>query len=284
MSDEAHEREGGRAAAKRALRNAASPLVGYFDRRFQDVHDHVERLPFDRLEAILHQELKDARAEVAADTDTIAELSFTLERFADLFTARMEQLAGQFARVQRTGTSEHDAMAVELPFAFAAAADLERGATVATIGDSDGSLSIGLAALGLQVTAVDPGGSAAHPDVAIVDERVDDWIGPAQPLEAVFALSSTNPPPGSDRLQARDTLAAFQKWIRPTGLLVIAFPLDDVGGTRAGNLEELLADWDVEWEAHFEQDQKGAWRRVDERPARGVAVLRATHAPEPPTA
>jgi hypothetical protein len=275
MSDEAREPEGGRAAAKRALRNAASPFVGYFDRRFQDLHDHVDRLPFDRLEAVLRQELKDARVDVAADTDTIAELSFTLERFADLFTARMEQLAGQLARVPRHSGEERTAKAVELPFAFAAAGDLERGAAVATVGDADGALSIGLAALGLRVTAVDAGGAATHPDVVVVDQRVEDWAGPAQPIDAVFALTSTNPLADAERGPTREMLPAFHKWIRPTGLLVLAVPLDAETGAGQGNLDDLLADWDVEREAYFERDARGVWRRTAEAPATGVTVLRA---------
>ena len=274
MSDEAHVPEGGRAAAKRALRGAASPFIGYFDRRFQDVHEHVDRLPFDRLEAVLRQELKEARAEVAADTDTIAELSFTLERFADLFTARMEQLAAQLGRLPRDRGVEHSSKTVELPFAFAAAADLERGARVATIRDDDGAISTGLAALGLHVTAVDPGDADVHPDVLVVDERVDDWVGPVQPLDAVFALTSSAPTE-ADRRPTREMLAGFHKWIRPTGLLVLAVPLDAEHRVRAGSLDDLLTDWDVEREAHFEQDARGAWRRTAEAAATGVTVLRA---------
>jgi hypothetical protein len=275
MSEEAHVPEDRRSAAKRALRGAAGPFVGYFDRRFQDVHDHLDRLPFDRLEAVLRQELKDARAEVAADTDTIAELSFTLERFADLFTGRMEHLAAQLARLPADRGLERGSEVVELPFAFAAAADLERGATVATIRDDGGFLSTGLAALGLRVTAVDSGGAATHPDVTVVDDRTYDWVGPAQPLDAVFALTSTASPPDADPRPGRELLDAFHKWIRPTGLLVLAVRFDSGSGARSESLGDLLTDWDVEREAHFEQDGQGAWRRAAEAPATGVTVVRA---------
>ena len=262
-------------AAKRAVRGAAKPFVGYFDRRFQDVHDHLDRLPVDQLEAVLRQELAQTRTDVAADTDTIAELSFTLERFADLFTARMEQLAGHLARVPGQAAAEHGSKVVELPFAFATAADLEREARVATIRDDDESLSTGLAALGLQVTAVDPEGALAHPDVVVVDERVDDWVGPAQPLDAVFALTSARRPV-ADARPSRELLACLHKWIGPTGLLVLAVPVDSEHGGGAESIDDLLTDWDVEREAHFEQDRRGAWRRIAGAPASGLTVLRAT--------
>ena len=274
MTDENYRPEGRRSAAKRAILGAASPFVGYFDRRFQDVHEHLDQLPIERLESVFLHELSQTRTDVAADTDTIAELAFTLERFADLFTSRMEQLAGQLAGVPRAGTPEHSSKVAELPFAFGTAADLERGAAVATIGD-DSSLSIGLAALGLHVTALDPATSITHPDVVVVDEHVDDWVGPAQPLDAVFALTPTTAVTDAATRPRRELLAGFQKWLRPTGLLVFAVRLDPERGARREHLDELLADWDVEREAHFEQDARGAWRRAAEAPATGVTVLRA---------
>ena len=60
---------------------------------FQDLHDHLDDEPdLEKLAADLRSELSRARADVAADADTIAELAFTLERFSDLFTARMEEI------------------------------------------------------------------------------------------------------------------------------------------------------------------------------------------------
>jgi hypothetical protein len=262
-------------AARRAVRGAAKPFVGYFDHRFQDLHDHLDKLPFDQLDAVLRQELAQTRTDVAADTDTIAELSFTLERFADLFTARMEQLAGHLARLSGPAGAEHGSKVMELPFAFATAADLEREARVATIRDDDGSLSTGLAALGLQVTAVDPDGAVTHPDVVVVEERVDDWVGPAQPLDAVFALTRATRSLDDSR-PGREEIACFHKWIRPTGLLVLAVHVAAEDGARAEDLDRLLTDWDVEREAHFERDGRGAWRRIARPPTTGLTVLRAT--------
>lgn len=266
---------GRRSAAKRALLGAASPVIGYFDRRFQDVHEHLDdKSQFDRLADDLREELSRTRADVAADTDTIVELSFTLERFADLFTTRMEELADHIAVAARYDGRELGSNIVELPFAFAAAADIERGAAVATIAD-DGRLSIGLAALGLQVTAIDPSATITHPDVAAVDERVDDWVGPAEPFAAVFALTPRSAPLHGAPRPAREAIERFRKWLRPTGLLVLAVRLDPDDGVRSEDLQGLLADWDVEREALFAEDAGGAWRRAADVPTSGVAVVRA---------
>jgi hypothetical protein len=267
---------GRRSAAKRALVSAAGPLVGYFDRRFQDLHDHLDDQPrLDRLAAELRDELNRTRTEVAADADTIVELSFTLERFADLFTTRMEEIARHIAGDARSGGRELGSTIVEVPFAFAAAADIERGAAVGTIGD-DGRLSIGLAALGLHVTAIEPSATIAHPDVAVVDERFDDWAGPGQPFAAVFALTPAGVPPHGEAKPSREALEHFRKWLRPTGLLVLAVRLDPDAGIRSEDLDDLLGDWDVERDARFEEDAGGAWRRAAGVSTSGVAVVRAT--------
>lgn len=268
-------------AAKRALLGAASPLVGYFDRRFQELHERIDRIEridhqpaLDRLADQLRRELSQTRADVAADTDTIAELAFTLERFADLFTARMEELAGQFAAAGRGSGPHLDSSVVELPFVFAAAAGLERGANVSAIGD-DGRLSTGLAALGLRVTALEPNAEISHPEVAVMDEPVRDWVGPSEPFDAVFVLSPTSALRQAPLSEARATVDRFHKWLRPTGLLLLAVVLDADDGIEGEQLDQLLADWDVERDAYFEHDTAGAWRRVAEVPAVGVALVRA---------
>jgi hypothetical protein len=275
MADDVQRPEGRRSAARRALLGAASPLVGYFDRRFQELHEHIDHQPaLDQLAEQVRHELSRTRTDVAADTDTIAELAFTLERFADLFTARMEELAGHFTAAARAGGTDFDSSIVELPFAFAAAAGLERGANVAAIGD-DGRLAVGLSALGLRVTAMEPAAGIAHPDIAIVDEPVGDWVGPSEPFDGVFVLSPVSDR-SNDRAGATQAIVErVQKWLRPTGLLAVAVLLDADEAAAGDLLDQLLADWDVERDAYFEHDSGGAWRRVDEVPEVGLALVRA---------
>jgi hypothetical protein len=268
--------EGRRSAAKRALRGAASPFVGYFDRRFQDVHEHVDRQPrLDQLAADLRRELSQTRADVAADTDTIAELAFTLERFADLFTMRMEELAGEFAAGARAPDGELASTVVELPFAFASAAELEQGAAAVTIGDA-GRLSIGLTALGLDVTALEPAARITHPDVDILTERVDEWGGPGAPLDAIFALTPALDASAAPTRPVRERLDLFRKWLRPAGLLVLGIRAGGGQGMEVADVEETLADWDIARREWFAQDAGGAWRRSGDESRAGVLLVQAT--------
>jgi hypothetical protein len=281
MDDDAQQPEWQRSPAKRALRGAARPFLGFFDKRFEGLHEHLDQHRPDvaHLEAVMHgrfehvlRELRDTRTDVAADTDTIAELAFTLERFADLFTVRMEEIAGQIAATTQS-PSQVDSTVVELPFAFAAAAALERGATAATIAD-DGRLSIGLAALGLQVTALEPTRDISHPDVAVVDERAADWGGPSEPFHAVFVLTAASYP-ASDSRAVREKLDLVHKWLRPSGSLVLGARVDG-DPDLAGDDEDALPDWDVERRARFGQDRTGAWRRFDDVAGTSIVLIRAT--------
>jgi hypothetical protein len=275
MEDDVQRSERRRSAAERALRGAASPFLGYFDRRFQDVHDHLDDRPaLEQLAAEFRRELSQTRADVAADTDTIAELAFTLERFADLFTMRMEELARQLGPSGTPGADLGTGL-VELPFAFATAAHLERGASAATIGD-DGRLSIGLAALGLEVTAVEPAARIVHPDVAVVTARFDEWAGTTEPLDAVFALAGDQRSPGSERPATREELDHFRKALQPTGVLVLGIRVGAEAGSGGEDVDDLFADWDVERRERFVQDAGGAWRRSDAASQPGILVVRAT--------
>ena len=263
-------------SSKRALRGVVRPVVGYFDNRFQDLHNHLDAQPaLERLTSAMHErfdhlrtDLQQTRQDVASDADTIAELAFTLERFADLFTARMEELAAAFRPAEPTAATA----VVELPFAFAAAGTLEAGAAVATL-DGDARLLAGLAALGLQVTAL--GRTARdqrHPDVVVVDETIDTWAGPGAPLDAVFLLST---PEGAGRAE----IDRCHKLLAPGGFLVAAVPLE--AGAAADQLEARFGDWRVERRDVFAPigGTGGTWRRepadVAQAAPGAIALVRA---------
>ncbi len=270
----------GNAASRRAVRGIVRPFVGYFDHRFQDLHDHLDTQPaLEALTRTMHErfdnlrtDLQGTRDDVAADADTIAELAFTLERFADLFTARMEELAAAFRPEDQTA----DSSVVELPFAYAAAGTLDaaQGAavTVATV-DGDARLPVGLAALGLRVTALGrPARGLRHPDVTAVDEPLDQWAGPGDPFDAVFALSPAASASG------RGLVDRCHKLLDPSGFLVLAVPLG--AGPPREQLDELLTEWNIERSEVFAPVGDGDWRRREStdvaQPAPGgIALVRA---------
>jgi hypothetical protein len=283
-------------SAKRAAKRAARPFVGYFDRRFQDLHDHLDRqrLPSD-LNARLDQVValsRQTREEVADDADTIAELAFTLERFADLFTARMEEIVETMLSVG-PGGAPIDAHVVELPFAYAIADALPAGSHVATLTADGGPLALALASLGLRVTALDAAGMpSGHPNIAVVDDPVERWTGPSRPLHAVFALSTVaglgldreDPPDDLDRR----VVDLFHKWLQPDGLLVLTLPFGDWSvGRRTRtyddhHLIDLLRDWEIREQRVMERVDAHVWRLVespDATSAAGMALIRATPRP-----
>lgn len=285
-----------RSGAKRAAVGVARPLVGYFDRRFQDLHDHLDRLPpppdptarLDEVVALMRQ----TREDVAGDADTIAELAFTLERFSDLFTARMEEIVETMFTALGPGGASIDAHVVELPFAYAAADALPAGAGVATFGGDDGPLPLALASLGLRVTAFAAGLPAGHPNLTVVEQPVDQWSGPAEPLDAIFALSAVAGL-GLERDEPVDDLDRqvvdrFRKWLRPEGQIVLTVPFGEWSvGRRSrtydeGHLAELLTDWRIEARRTVERIDDHVWRVVepDDTPSRaGMALVRATPRP-----
>ena len=280
MGDDVQRSEGLRPPAKRILRGAARPVAGYFNRRFEDVHTHIDNpAGLQHLEAVMHgrfehllRELGDVRTEIAADADTVAELAFTLERFADLFTARMEEIAAQITAARSPARLE--ATAAHFPFAFAAASALEPGATVATVGD-DGALSNGLTALGLQVTALEPAAAIPHADIGLVTGPLANWEGPREPLDAIFDLTGAIQA-APDTSPTRERLDLFRKWLDPSGLLVLGTRAVRGRSTATDDGTDLLSDWDIERRALLEQDAGGAWRHSDEISQDGIVLVRAT--------
>src|SRR5262249_58800511 len=59
MGDDVQRPEGERSSAKRMLRNAARPFVGYFNRRFEDLHTHVDNpASLQHVEAVMHRRVQ----------------------------------------------------------------------------------------------------------------------------------------------------------------------------------------------------------------------------------
>lgn len=282
-----------RSGPKRAALSAARPLIGYFDHRFQELHDHIDRLQLgNELNARVDQLVSmtaEAREEVAADADIVAELAFTLERFADLFVARMDHTVDKLTWANSVAEGRASRM-IELPFAYGAASTLPVGASVATIDPVDERLPVTLGSLGLQVTALGVEDPIGHPNVVTVDQPLEQWDGPRQRLDAIFAISeiatlgSNEDEPGRDL--DRRMLDLFRKWLSPSGVLVLTVPY---GPWAPGppsrtyddpHLDELLTDWEVEERRVVERVDDRNWMVVDSAEARrsspaGVALVRA---------
>ena len=86
-----------------SLRSATRPITEYFDKRFTDLHGHLDhRLDaiearLERLEQLLGGLESAQRVEAAATKlDRFDEVDARLQRFADEFAARAERLAAAY--------------------------------------------------------------------------------------------------------------------------------------------------------------------------------------------
>jgi hypothetical protein len=81
-----------RSRAKQALRAIGGPLVVYSDRRFAGVHEHLDER-IDRLGVEMGDRFDQLHVMLASETEILSELSLSLQRFAELFIDRVEELS-----------------------------------------------------------------------------------------------------------------------------------------------------------------------------------------------
>jgi hypothetical protein len=77
-----------RKGAKDSLRVVASPLLAYFDRRFQDVYDRLD----ERLDRLYER--------VATEVETISEMTLGMQRFVDVSGQQIDDLIAQIDRLR----------------------------------------------------------------------------------------------------------------------------------------------------------------------------------------
>jgi len=258
---------GGTRRMRRPIRVVAGPVLGYVDRRLQDLYDRVdERLNF----------LYDR---VATEVETISELTLGMQRFVDVSAGQIDEmlvgvreLVDSMERIVPSvglaGAASAGPAPVEVAFALAASAHLEPGARALVGGAAGGGLAVSLASLGFHVTTVGerPAG-VSHRDLEEVVTPLDDWEGPADPFDAVFLLSrwwecDTGP---ASVAPHRGLLDLCRKWLTPGGQLVASFPgHDSTAGdtTGAEHRDALLDDWEVVERRLFVSHDAATWEAV----------------------
>ncbi len=135
---------GGRRVAKESLRALASPMLAYFDKRFQEAYDRID----DRMNELYSR--------VATEVETMSEMTIVMQRFLDLAGAQVEDaVAGiKEARASAAGDGPSDA---ELVFAVAAVGRMRSGARILHVG-TDRGLPATLRAIGYDVSTLDLSG------------------------------------------------------------------------------------------------------------------------------
>lgn len=81
---------------------------------------------------------------------------------------------------------------VELPYVMGALSDLPAGSRILDIGCAESTLSLTLASLGYDVTALDPRGYPfIHPNLTVLRRRLDELVpGDQPPYDAIVSLSA----------------------------------------------------------------------------------------------
>jgi uncharacterized coiled-coil protein SlyX len=107
VGDDTTQPAAGTSAPHGALRRIGAPVLGYFDRRFSELHADLERraadldarLPAPDEVAELRALLTETQRELARQRDALAELADALERFGRSFAERADDVAATFAQL-----------------------------------------------------------------------------------------------------------------------------------------------------------------------------------------
>jgi SAM-dependent methyltransferase len=146
----------------------------------------------------------------------------------------------------------------EVPYAFRALAAVPARARVLDVGAAESSMSLSLATLGYDVTAVDPRPNPlSHERLLVVTARIEDWSENAD-FDAVLCLSTIEhvglgvyDQPASDNRDDLAAMARMRELTRPGGLFVLTTAVGPASVSEQGRvydragLDELLQGWEV---------------------------------------
>jgi len=155
------------------------PVLDYFDKRFQALHDHLE------------ERLSRLEGHVATEVETISELTLGMQRFVGTTVLQVTELISALRDLPATSET-----ATVLSFALAAGRALPEGALVLETGWPGPTLADTLVLLQHSVVRLDAG-------------ELEGWTGSDRPLDAVFAAGAAHD------VLAPDRLDLFRKWLRP---------------------------------------------------------------------
>lgn len=185
---------------------------------------------------------------------------------------------------------------VEVPFVYRALAGVPAAGRVLDVGCAESTVAFSLAALGLDVLALDQRGyPLQHANLCVIQEDIAKWKGPGPgTLDAVVCLSSLehfglnayNSGTHDPDLDY-EAVQQFRAWLKKGGRLVLTAPygrpavsdFERVFG--AAQLDRLLAGWQVKERLVYARYGNTEWRQVDEAAepwpegVRGVVLIHA---------
>ena len=182
----------------------------------------------------------------------------------------------------------------ELPYTFAAVARVPAGGKVLDVGATESTVSLSLATLGYEVTAIDPRPNPlSHERLHTVVGRIEE-LEATDEFDAVICLSTIEHlgtgDYGEPEAEERVDLAAMERMhaaAKPDALLVLTTsvarePRDEPRAYDRAGLDELLEGWTVEDLTLVQRRGATAWDRIEgpieelEPESETVAMITAT--------
>jgi SAM-dependent methyltransferase len=165
----------------------------------------------------------------------------------------------------------------ELPFTFGEVAKVPPPARVLDVGSSESPVTLGLATLGYQVTAVDPRGYAfPHPNLSVAAVEAQD-LDDHDPFDLVVMLSTIEHVGIGHYVDAHDDTADFRvmervaQLVRPGARLVLTTPFGNAAQDEVQRiydpvrLTKLLDGWTPDVVRILERASSTQWDVVADR-------------------
>lgn len=184
----------------------------------------------------------------------------------------------------------------EIPFVFRQLAGLPVGSRILDVGSTESTVSLSLASLGYEVTAVDPRPyPLSHPQLTTFQGPIAEFRGD-QPFDVVILLSSIEHfGVGAYALTEEDdgdlqAMERVRELTRPGARLILTTPYGDAATTPlertygVERLAQLLEGWKVEEQSYLTRETPTVWRWSPElSDLRGdhVVLVSATRTGEP---
>jgi SAM-dependent methyltransferase len=166
----------------------------------------------------------------------------------------------------------------EIPYAFRALSRVAPGARILDVGATESTVSLSLASLGYDVTAIDPRPNPlSHERLHTVVGQIEEWNSDSE-FDAVLCLSTIEhlgtgeyDQEGTERRIDLDAMKRMHELTKPGGALVLTTAVGGASSNessrvydRAG-LDELLEGWEVEDLTLLQRKDATSWMTIDEQ-------------------
>jgi 2-polyprenyl-3-methyl-5-hydroxy-6-metoxy-1,4-benzoquinol methylase len=166
----------------------------------------------------------------------------------------------------------------EIPYAFRALSRVVAGARILDVGATESTVSLSLATLGYEVTAIDPRPNPlSHERLNTIVGQIEDWDTDSE-FDAVLCLSTIEhlgtgeyEQQGTERRIDLDAMTRIRELTKPGGSLVLTTAVGRASSNESSRvydregLDELLAGWDVEDLTLLQRKDATSWVTIDEQ-------------------